>query len=249
MRQLASLLSYRELVYLLIVRDLRVRYKRSLLGLLWAFIEPLALMALFRVSTRHYPMLALCGIIAWSFFQTGVGHSLSAITAQASLVKKVYFPREVLPLAVVLGRFVHCLLSWGLLIPFLAYFHIRPTLALCLFPVVVLVQLVFVAGLSLGLSALSTLYEDIAFLVNFAFGAFFYLSGVFFTVEAVPESLRPLFLLNPMAAIITAYRALVLGSGPMPWQELGVAAIVAVLTLALGYSVFKRVEWRFVEVL
>jgi len=255
--RLALLGRHRQLVYCLVSRDLRVRYKRSVLGVLWAFAEPLVLMLLYsvvfslllRVQTPAYPAFALAGVVVWGFLHTGVTYSLSSITQNANLVKKIYFPREILPLAMVLGRAVHFLLSLFLLVPFLIAFDIRPTPYLLLLPLLVLIQLVLVLGLALLFSAVSTLYEDVGFLVNFAFSGLFYLSPVVYPVELVPARFQTLYLANPIAALITSYRAVIISGTPPPWTALGLAAFTSVLALALGLFVFRRVEWSFAEVL
>lgn len=255
--RVAELNRYRELVFCLVSRDLRVRYKRSVLGVLWAFAEPLLLMALFtivfslflHVPVANYPAFVLCGIVVWGFFQSGVTYPLSSVTMNSSLVKKIYFPREILPLSMVIGRFVHFLLSLLLLVPFLAWFRVPLSTNLLLLPLLILLQLMLTLGLALLFSALSTLYEDVAFLVGFSFTGLFYVSPVLYPVEMVPEAFRALYMLNPVAALLCGYRAALLGTGAFPWQALGLAAVLSLLALGLGYAVFKRLEWSFAEVL
>jgi lipopolysaccharide transport system permease protein len=257
LKAIREILTYRHLVSSLVARDLRVRYKRSALGVVWAFAEPLALMALFTVVFSHvlrldvpnYPLFVLAGVLVWGFFSTGVTHALGAVQSNASLVKKVYFPRAILPLSTVFGRLVHLVLSLLLLAPFLAYFGVRPGLGLLLLPVLVLLQALLVAGLALFFSALSTLYEDVSFLVSFAFTGLFYVSPVLYPLELVPERYRLLYALNPMSTLLTGYRAALLG---LPWPRPGEIAIAVAITLVAflaGTLVFRRLEWIFPEVL
>jgi lipopolysaccharide transport system permease protein len=257
LEHLREIFSYRELVRSLVSRDLRVRYKRSVLGVGWAFAEPLALMLIFtvvfshilRLSVPRYPLFALSGVVVWSFFSTGVTYALGSVSGNASLVKKIYFPRAVLPLTTVLGRFVHLVLSLVLLVPFLLYFGASPSWALVWLAPLLVVHFLLVAGLALFLSALSTLYEDVGFLVSFAFTGLFYLSPVVYPLEAVPDALRPWYAANPMAAIISAYRAVLLGSqGPRP-GEIALASGIALSCFLFGLVVFRRLEPRFAEVL
>ena len=248
---------YRQLLFRLVGRDLRVRYKRSVLGVTWAFAEPLVLMGLFtmvfsrflRVNTPDYPVFVLCGIVVWGFFQTGVTYALTSVSGNANLVKKIYFPREILPLATVLGRFVHFLLSLLLLVPFLVYFHAPITIALLYLPLLVALELVLVCGLALLFTGLSTLYEDVAFLVSFAFTGLFYVSPVFYSVELVPAAIRPWYLLYPIAALISAYRDVLLYGKAPSVLELTTAVVAAGLCLTLGAMVFRRLQWSFAEVL
>lgn len=254
---LREILAYRHLVSSLVVRDLRVRYKRSALGVVWAFAEPLALMALFtivfsrvlRLDVPNYPVFVLAGVVVWGFFSTGVTYALGAVQANASLVKKIYFPRAILPLSTVFGRLVHLVLSLLLLAPFLAWFGVRPGWGLLLLPLLILLQALLVAGLALFLSALSTLYEDVSFLVGFAFTGLFYVSPVLYPLELVPEHYRLLYALNPMSALLTGYRAALLG---LPWPrplELALAVAIALVAFVGGTFVFRRLEWVFPEVL
>jgi lipopolysaccharide transport system permease protein len=254
---LRDILRYRQLLWRLVGRDLRVRYKRSVLGIAWAFAEPLVMMGLFtlvfsrflRINTHNYPAFVLCGIIVWSFFQTGVVYSLSAVTANAGLVKKIYFPREILPLATVLGRFVHFGLSMLLLAPFLLWFEAPISWALLYLPLLALTQLALVGGASLLFASLATLYEDVAFLVNFSLTGLFYVSPVFYPVDVIPAALRPWYMLNPMAALITAYRAVLLDGRAPNFAELGPTLALSLLLLVAGAVVFHRLQWLFAEVL
>ncbi|MBN1961513.1 MAG: ABC transporter permease [Deltaproteobacteria bacterium] len=252
-----ELYKYRQLLMRLIGRDLRVRYKRSALGLLWAFAEPLFMMALFslvfsfflRINTPNYPVFVLCGIVVWSFFQTGVVYSLTAISGNSGLIKKIYFPREILPLATVFGRFVHFFLSLLLLTPFLIWFNVPFTLALLYLPILALIELVLVCGAALMLTGFCTLYEDVAFLVNFAFMGLFYVSPVFYPVEMIPLNLRPWYMLNPVASLISAYRSVLLEGHIPALADLAPAIIFALILLVIGTKVFRHMQWQFAEVL
>jgi lipopolysaccharide transport system permease protein len=252
-----ELVRYRQLLWCLVTRDLRVRYKRSVLGVAWAFAEPLFLTILFTtvfsyilvVDTPRYPVFVLIGVLVWGFFHTGVTYALGSVSGNRSLVKKIYFPREILPLATVLGRFVHFVLSLLLLIPLLLYFRVALTVHVLYVPLLLVLQLTLVLGLALLLTALSTLFEDVAFIVGFLFTGLFYLSPVFYPVEAVPVALRGVYLLNPVSALIASYRAILLDGVAPPWQPLGVAAALSVLLLLAGTWVFRRYEWSFAEVL
>jgi lipopolysaccharide transport system permease protein len=255
MQVLRELFRFRLLLYNLVARDLRVRYKRSVLGVLWAFLEPVALMMLFTVvfsaflgvGGPSYPVFALCGVIVWGFFNTGVVHSLSAVRQNAALVKKIYFPREILPMATVLGRAVHFGLSLILLLPFLLHFQVEITASVLWLPLLMIAQLELVLGLALLLGALATFYEDVGFIVNFMFSMLFYLSPVVYPVSVVPERFQTVYMLNPVAVLLTAYRAVLLdGRAPEPWG-LGYVAACSLVVLVLGLLVFRRLAWRFAE--
>lgn len=256
-KAIAELLKYKELVFNLVSRDLKVRYKRSVLGVAWAFIEPLMLMLLFstvfsyllKIQIENYPVFVLTGVLAWSFFVTGVNYSLNSISANANLIKKIYFPKEILPLSVIIGRLVNFLLSLLILVPFFFWFKVHLSLNILFIPVIIAVQLVLVFGLALLLSSLNTFYDDVGFLTNFIFMGLFYLTPVFYSAEMIPERFRTVYMLNPMAAVITAYRDVLLYSRLPDMGYFGLAAALSVLIFILGLSVFRRTEHIFAEVL
>ncbi len=256
-RDIKEILRYKELIRNLVVRDLKVRYKRSLLWLLWAFLEPVMLMALFtavfslllRIKVDNYPAFVICGIIAWNFFTTGVSYSLPSVSGNAGLVKKIYFPKAILPVATVIGRLVNFALSLLLLVFFLVLFRVPMSVNVLYLPVIVLLQVTLILGLSLLLTGLNTLYDDVNFLLNFVFFGMFYLTPVFYSVDMVPERFRSLYMLNPMAIIITSYRDVLLYSrAPRP-EYLAVGFAFSGALLLAGFLVFRRLEKVFAEVL
>lgn len=253
----AEIVAYRPLLVHLVARDLKVRYKRSLFGVMWAFAEPLFQMVLFAlvfslllgIHTPKYPVFILSGVLVWSFIHTGVTYALPSVTGNASLVKKIYFPLEILTLATVAGRFVHFLLSLVLLVPFLIYYDVACGWAWLWLPLLVLLMASLVAGLALLFASLNTLYEDMSFLVNFGFMSLFYLSPVFYSPDMVPSHLRGLYLLNPVAGLITCFRDALLANQAPTLEVLGPAALVAVTALWVGARTFGKLKWQFAEVL
>ncbi len=247
----------RELLLCLVGRDLRVRYKRSVLGVLWAFAEPLVMMSIFttvfsylmRIPVENYAVFVLIGIVVWGYFNTSITAGLESVKANASLVKKIHFPREILPISAILGRTVHFLVSLTLLLPFFVYFEVPVAISWLALPLLVALQFFLACGLGLLFSALATLYEDVSFLVSFALTGLFYLCPVVYPVELVPEHLRTWYLLNPMAALLYAYRQVLLHQQWPDVQVLGCAALVSALVFLLGITVFRRLEWSFAEVL
>jgi ABC-type polysaccharide/polyol phosphate export permease len=257
LQEIRDLFRYKELVYNLVSRDLKVRYKRSVLGVAWAFIEPMAMMFLFtlvfsyllKLKIDNYPVFVLTGLLAWNFFLTGVTYSLGSISSNATLIKKIYFPKEILPVSMILGRLVNFALSLIILVPFFLYFRIPLGVSVLYLPVLVLLQLMLVVGLSLLFTGLDTLYSDVGFLLNFAFFGLFYLTPIFYSPDMVPERFRGVYMLNPMAVLITAYRDILLYSRPPQPYQLSVCFLLCVAVLVAGHIVFKRLEHIFAEVL
>jgi lipopolysaccharide transport system permease protein len=252
-----EIFEYKELIKNLVVRDLKVRYKRSILGVFWALLEPLLLMILFtavfsillRIQVEKYPVFVLCGILPWTFFSTSLLYSAGSIAENAPLIKKIYFPREILPLTAIISRLMNFLLSLGLLFIFLIAFKIKFTYNFAYLPLILIVQLIFILGLSLFFSSLNTFYHDVGFILQFILFGWFYITPIFYPITMVPERYLSFYMLNPMATIVHAYRN-VLFSGIAPdFKYLSIALVISTLCLIIGIYTFRRMEFRFAEVL
>ena len=248
---------YKELLKNLVLRDLKVRYKRSALGVFWALLEPLILMLLFtvvfsfvlRIKVEKYPVFVLCGLLPWSFFSTGLSYSSTSISEHANLIKKIYFPREIIPLGVILARLVNFLISLGLLFIFMLAFRVKFTPYLIFLPLIIALELLLIIGLSLFFTPLNTFYHDVGFILEFILFGWFYITPVFYPVSMVPERFLKFYMLNPMAVIVHSYRRVLLyGQPPEAWH-LSLAFLEVLAALLIGWAVFRRLEYRFAEVL
>jgi ABC-2 type transport system permease protein len=254
---IAEFLQYKELIRNLVIRDLKVRYKRSILGVFWALLEPLVLMILFtvvfsivfRIKVENYPVFLLCGLLPWKFFSSSLSYSSSSIAQHANLIKKIYFPREILPLGVILSRLVNFLITLALLFLFLLAFKVKLTPYLLFVPLLILLQLFLIVGLSLFFAALNTFYNDVEFILEFILFGWFYVNPIFYPVSMVPDRFLSLYMLNPMAVIVHSYRNVLLyGQGPDVGQLMTALPVIA-LTFVIGWMVFRRLDYRFAEVL
>ena len=252
-----NIFEYKELIRNLVVRDLKVRYKRSILGIFWALLEPLLLMILFsvvfsvllRFRIENYPVFLLCGILPWSFFSTSLSNSAGCIASNATLIKKIYFSREILPLTAVISRLVNFLISLCLLFIFLIAFQIHLTYYLVYLPLILAVQLIFVLGLSLFFSSLNTFYHDVGFILQFIIFGWFYLTPIFYPITMIPERYLSIYMLNPMATIVHSYRNILFYGLPPDFSYLSIAFVISILCFLMGIYVFRRLEFRFAEVL
>jgi lipopolysaccharide transport system permease protein len=255
--KIKQLLDYRELIVNLVVRDLKVRYKRSILGVLWALLEPLVLMILFtvvfsfllRIRIENYPVFVLCGIVPWSFFNTALSYSATSIAEHANLIKKIYFPREIILLGVIVSRLANFLISVGLLFLFMLAFRVKFTPYVAFLPLIVAIQFFLVVGLALFFTSLNTFYHDVGFILEFILFGWFYVTPVFYPVSMVPERFLGLYMLNPMAVIIHSYRRVLLYGQCPDLGQLAIALVVVTVALFIGWVVFRHLEWRFAEVL
>lgn len=262
-RAIRSLLAYRELVYNLAVRDLRLKYKRSTIGIAWSLLNPLLMMAVYTIvfsvwlravntpPDRPYWVLVVGGLLAWTFFSSAWGSAPGAFVHSSNLVSRVFFPIEALPIAGVLANFVNFLVSLTILLIVLAIVRIPLGASLVLLPVILIAQLAFTIGISLLIATLTVYLRDLEHLIGVALMALMYLSPVIYPLDAnlVPQLGRwiPYLKLNPLAWFLDNYHAvLYYGTWPSP-TEFTLMLGSSLLSLVLGYAVFLRLRARMPE--
>ncbi len=263
MELLRELWQYRYLLYMLVVRDLKARYKNSVIGIVWSLLNPLLMMFIFtwvftamvpNRTIRAFPVFFLCGLLPWQYFTGGLTASTGSLVAHANLIKKVYFPREVLPLSAVLSNLVHFLIALVVLFALMLFFHIRFTKWLLLLPFIILIQTAFTAGLGLALSVLNVFYRDVQHLLEVLLLGWFFLTPIFYPLDILPRDYnflgvtvdlwRWMQILNPMASIIAAYRDVLYWGRMVGLDFLARTAVTCFLFLIIGFAVFRR--YRFV---
>lgn len=271
--RLSELWQYRELIRNLVVRDLKVRYKSSLLGVAWSWLNPLLMMVVFTVvfnvltnqvdGLPHYPIYILSGILPWNFFSASVIGSTNSIVSNGYLIKKVYFPREALPIAVVLSNMVNFLIALPVffVLALLSGAGLSPWVALL--PVVLLTQVMFTIGIGLILSTLNVFYRDTQIIMEVVMLAWFFMTPIFWDVQLLPASKvmlginwpiqRLFYILNPMASIINAYRDILYRAGVYGavfrpgFDFLSRTIATAAIIMVIGYLVFHRYSRTFGE--
>jgi len=257
---LGELWRHRELLYFLIWRDVKVRYKQTLLGAAWAILKPLFSMVIFTIIFGRLaevptdgapaPVFYFTALLPWILFQDGVSKASASLVAGRSLVTKVYFPRMVVPLASVLAGLVDFALSGLVLVAMMVFYGVRAGPALWSLPLFLILSLLATIGVGLWLSALNVAYRDIAYVTPFVLQAWMYASPVAYSATLIPEGAgRLAYGLNPMAGVIQGFRWAVLGVGQpeadMLWVSLGVAGLL----LVSGVAYFRRVERTFADVI
>lgn len=276
---------YRELLQNLVARELAVRYKNSLFGVAWSLANPivraLILWAVFTFivenKTQNYFAYVLAAFFPWTYFLTGVLDAADSVSKHLPLIRKVYFPRELLPLATTIANLRHFLLTLGVVVlPLILALYVRdsihngqlslPPITILLLPVLVLLQTLLIAGIALFLSALNVFFEDVKFLVAVLLDLLFYAVPVIYFLEHTTrfEWLHTLFLANPMVVILTCWRSFLLHPAKLqdaalglpkdalintgvPWSWFFLTALVCMLTFIGGYAFFNSRKWRFVE--
>ncbi|MCS6846145.1 MAG: ABC transporter permease [Anaerolineae bacterium] len=256
---LRELIEARDLLFIWVRREFRVRYSQSVMGAAWAVLQPLALMAIFslvfgfvlRVPTEGvpYPVFSYVGSLAWTFFAGALTFAIPSLVNNMSLVSKIYFPREILPLSAVLVCLVDFVIAAVLLIPLMLLSGVELRWTIALLPLIVIIQVLLSYGLSLIGSAVNVFFRDVRFVIPLALQIWLYASPVIYPVSAVPESLRTVYFLNPMSVLIDSYRRVILFGQLPDWGWLGFTAIVSIAVLILGYGFFKRAESRFADLI
>jgi lipopolysaccharide transport system permease protein len=250
--------AYRELLFFLTWRDVKVRYKQTALGAAWAILQPLFMMIIFTIFFGRlaavdsagiaYPVFALAGLVPWTFFSNAITASGNSLVGSANLITKVYFPRLIVPAAAMLAGLVDFVLAFVLLILLMLYYQIVPTIQLLFLPVLVLLTALFSLGVGTWFSALNVKYRDVRFALPFLIQLWLFVSSVILPSSAIPAKWRWLLMLNPMSGIIEGYRSALFGL-PFDWPALGIASGLTILTLLYAIYAFGRVERSFADII
>jgi len=249
--------TYRELLYFLIWRDVKIRYKQTLLGATWAILQPLLTMLIFtlifgrvaRIDSQGvpYPVFALAALLPWTFFATAISTSGNSIVNSAHVITKVYFPRMIIPVASVCATLVDLATAFPLLLGLMLYYRIGITARfLFLIPLVLLTTLIAIA-VGTWLSALNVRYRDVKFAVPFLVQLWMLVSPVAYPASVVPGKWRLFYSLNPMAGVISGYRAALFGQ-PFDWASIGIAAAVTALLIIYSILQFRKMEKSFADI-
>ena len=254
-----ELWQYRGLLYFLTWRDIKVRYKQTVLGLAWAVVQPLFIalsLSLFlgrltKIPSGGAPYLvfAYAAMVPWQLFAHAVTEASNSLVANERLITRVYFPRLVVPMSAVMGSLVDCLVALVVLIPILAYYRIAPTVAVLALPLFVLLAALIAFGAGLWLSALNVQYRDVRYTVGFLVQLGFFVSPVAYSSSVVPERWRAWYGLNPMVGVIEGFRWSVLGAGEAPTHLLLISLAATAAILAGGLYYFRRMEDTFADVI
>lgn len=255
---LKDIWAYRELLFFLTWRDVKVRYKQTLLGAAWAILQPLFMMIIFTIffgrlagvdsSGVPYPVFALAGLVPWTFFANTITASGNSLVGSAHLITKVYFPRLIVPAAAMMAGLVDFVLAFVLLVVLMIYYRVPVTAQVVFLPVLVLLTALFGLGVGTWMSALNVKYRDVRFALPFVIQLWLFVSSVILPSSAIPEKWRWILLLNPMSGIIEGYRAALFGN-PFDWLALGIAAVLTLLMLFYSVYSFGKAERSFADII
>jgi lipopolysaccharide transport system permease protein len=256
--QLQELWEYRELVYFLIWRDIKVRYKQTALGAAWAIIQPLFSMIVFSLFFGRlakmpsdgvpYHLFSMAGLVPWTFFANGLVQSSNSTVGSANLLQKVYFPRLVIPLAAVLSGGVDFFLSFGVLIGLILAAGVSVTAGVLWLPLLLLLAFVTALGVGLWLAALNVLYRDVRYILPFVVQLWMFATPIAYPSSLLHEPWRTIYGLNPMVGVVEGFRWALLGTKTAPGPLLVVSAVASVAILIGGAYYFRRTERTFADI-
>ena len=255
---LKDIWAYRELLFFLTWRDVKVRYKQTALGAAWAILQPLFMMIIFTIFFGRlagvasagipYPLFALAGLVPWTFFANAITASGNSLVGSANLITKVYFPRLIVPAAAMLAGLVDFLLAFLILVVMMFYYRVQLTVQILFLPVLILLTALFSLGVGTWMSALNVKYRDVRFALPFLIQLWLFVSSVILPSTSVPQKWRWLLMLNPMSGIIEGYRAALFGL-PFDWPALGIASALTIVVLLYAIYAFGRVERSFADII
>jgi lipopolysaccharide transport system permease protein len=256
--RLPALWRARELLYFLIWRDVKVRYKQTLLGASWAILQPLLTMIVFSIFFGKlarmpsdgvpYPLFAYVALVPWTFFANGLTLSSNSLVANQTLLRKVYFPRLVIPVSAVAAGLIDFGIAFVVLLGLAARYGVPPSPNLIWLPALVLLALVTALGVGLWFAALNVLYRDIQYVVPFLVQVWLYATPIVYPTSLVPERWRTLYAINPMVGVVEGFRWALLGTSTAPGPMILVSAMAALVTLLGGLFFFRRMEKSFSDV-
>jgi homopolymeric O-antigen transport system permease protein len=249
---------YRELLYFLIWRDVKVRYKQTVLGAAWAVIQPLLTMVVFSVFFGRlakmpsdgipYPIFAYAALVPWTFFAHGLNQASNSLVGGANLIKKVYFPRLVMPIAAVLSGLIDFVLAFGVLLGMMLFYGIVPSAKMLVLPLFALLAMVAALGVALWLSALNVEFRDVRYVVPFLTQLWLFATPIAYPSSLLSERWRTIYAINPMVGVVEGFRWALLDTATAPGPMVLVSTLVALLLLVAGAYYFRRTEATFADV-
>jgi lipopolysaccharide transport system permease protein len=249
--------NYRDLVVVLVQKELKVRYGNKALGYFWSVANPLAaalvyyfaFSIIFKVKTPDYPLVIICGIFPWQWIGNSIGMAPTMFIANSSIIKKVSFPTSLIPLCSVLNHMIHYIMSIPVILAFMLFYHKYPTVAwLYGFPVLLLVQLALTYGMSLILASINLFFRDLERLTVIIMNFIFYFTPVIFTMDHLPLKLRRFLAFNPFSNLIGGWRQLIM-EGSLNRHDVLISATHAAVFLLISYAIYRKLSWKFAEVI
>ena len=254
-RMIKNLYSYREFLKTSVLKEFRGKYKKSFLGVIWSFINPLLQLLIYslvfsfimRSNVEHYTVFLVVALIPWTFFSTTINQGVGCIVQNEGIIKKVYFPREILPVSVVTSNLLNFCISCLIILGALLISGIGISWHIVFLPIVVLIQYIFTLGIVLFVSSITVYIRDLEYFINVLIMLWFYLNPIVYSVDIIPDKYLPIFNLNPMLHILNGYRDILYYQHVPNLVNLLILAMASLVIFIAGYRAFKKFEKRFAE--
>ena len=255
MKVFKNLYEYRELLKSSIKKDVGGKYKNSVLGVLWSFLYPLLQIAVYaivfplimRSNMENYTVFVCCGLIPWNFFSTAISRSSFTMIENGNILKKVYVPREILPISVVTSEAVNFVISTIIILAFVLGTGMGLTWYVIFYPVILLIQYILLIGISLFVSSITVYFRDLQHFIGIALQLLFYATPIVYATNIIPESYQWILRLNPMTFIIDGYRSIFYYQQQPDFISLGITLLVSLILCVVGYLLFSKLQKRFAE--
>ena len=249
---------YSDLFFFLTWRHIKVRYAQSAIGIGWAVVQPLFYMLVFTVvfgrlariqsDGAPYAVFAFTALVPWTYFANAVSEGAASLIVNANMISKIYFPRLILPMSIVVARLADFAIALVILAALMAWYHIIPGERIAILPLLILLMVFTAAGLGLWLAALAVQYRDVNYATTFAMQLLMYAAPVVYPVSLVPADVQMLYAVNPMVGVIEGFRAVLLETRPVPWDFIAIGSVTALIVAVSGAFYFRRKEQIFADV-
>lgn len=253
-----ELKEYRDLFYMLILREIQIRYKQTILGGLWVVLQPFAAMVVFSLFFGKlgkipsdgvpYPIFSFAALVPWGYFSNALTGASNSLVANQAFISKVYFPRTAIPASSIIARLLDFMIALVVLFGMMAYFKIAPTYLIVFFPLLTLLMVVMAAGVGMWVAALNVQYRDFGYVVPFLIQMWMFVSPVVYPMSMIPKRFQLLYAFNPMTGVIEGFRSALLGTTDFPWALIGLSTVISVGLLISGLAYFRKVERVFADV-
>ena len=254
-----ELKQYKDLFYFFVVRDIKVKYKQTVLGGLWAIIQPLCTMVVFTLFFGNlakmpsdgipYPIFSFSALVAWTYFANAINAAGNSLVGNAGLISKIYFPRLIIPLTPVLAGLLDFAIALVFLIGMMIYYNIYPTAMIFALPLLILLMMLTATGFGALLAALNAKYRDVRYAIPFLIQLWMFASPIVYPASLVPEKYRILYALNPMTGVIEGFRSALLGNTRFPTDMVLIAAGISIFIFILGIAYFRQTESDFADII
>lgn len=256
----AELWRYKELFLIFVWRDIKIRYKQTILGLAWAIFQPFVTMIIFSIffgtlakvpsDGIPYPIFVYSGLLFWTYYLSALTNTTGCLVDNEGIIKKIYFPRLVLPISVAITPMVDFIAALFILFGLMAYYHYMPHfLGIIAIPVLLFVSMVSASGLGLFMSSLNVKYRDVRYILPFFTQLLLYVTPVIYPISLIPEKFQAFLYINPMTGVITVARSFLLHQGTVNWNYIGISVLSSIIMFALGLAYFRKTERFFADII